>query len=84
MWRGRGWWGPWPGHGPFSYLPPWLRPGWWFGRGWCWWFYPYLMGYPYYSPWLYPYTPFSFTGMYPYSPTYPTSAYTQLPKSEVK
>ncbi|RDD53475.1 MAG: hypothetical protein BA066_04280 [Candidatus Korarchaeota archaeon NZ13-K] len=35
-----GWWrrwGPWPGRGPFSYLPPWQRPGWW-GRGWwCWW-----------------------------------------------
>ncbi|ADL18474.1 hypothetical protein ASAC_0066 [Acidilobus saccharovorans 345-15] len=36
-----GWWrfgrwggGPWPGHGPFSYLPPWERPGWamaWYG-----------------------------------------------------
>ncbi len=82
MWRGRGWWwGPWPGHGPFSYLPPWLRPGWWFGRGWCWWFYPYLMGYPYYSPWLYPYVPPSPVGMYSYPPTYP---YTQPPKSEVK
>ena len=36
-WRGRGggWAGPWPGRGPFSYLPPWQRPGWMFsfGRG---------------------------------------------------
>jgi|Deesub1362A_J573_1020465.scaffolds.fasta_scaffold01394_10 hypothetical protein len=24
------------GRGPFSYLPPWMRPGWWF-RGYCWW-----------------------------------------------
>lgn len=36
-----GWrrWGPWLGKGPFSYLPPWQRPGWWWrGRGWCWWY----------------------------------------------
>lgn len=51
-WGWYGWWGPWPGHGPFSYLPPWERPGWalW-GRGWRWWslYEPY--GYPYgYSP----------------------------------
>ena len=34
-WR---WWrrGRWPGNGPFSYLPPWERPGWVYGRGWCW------------------------------------------------
>ncbi|RLE88248.1 MAG: hypothetical protein DRJ96_05850 [Thermoprotei archaeon] len=38
----RGWIGPWPGRGPFSHLPPWLRPGWLFGRGACWW----LFGYP--------------------------------------
>lgn len=25
--RGGPWSGPWPGHGPFSYLPPWERPG---------------------------------------------------------
>lgn len=25
--------GPWPGRGPFSYLPPWQRPGWLFGYG---------------------------------------------------
>jgi len=32
-WRGRGWgwFGMWPGRGPFSYLPPWQRPGWLFG-----------------------------------------------------
>ena len=50
-WRGRGagWAGPWPGRGPFSYLPPWQRPGWLFGFGrgfgrWLW-------AYPYY-PWV--------------------------------
>jgi len=32
----RHWFGPWPGRGPFSYLPPWQRPGWYSGRGWCW------------------------------------------------
>lgn len=26
----------WPGHGPWSHLPPPLRPGYWLGRGWCW------------------------------------------------
>lgn len=31
-WRGgfggrKGWFGPWPGRGPFSFLPPWQRPG---------------------------------------------------------
>jgi hypothetical protein len=35
--RGRGgWFGPWPGRGPLSHLPPWERPGWMFGRGACW------------------------------------------------
>jgi hypothetical protein len=29
----------WPGRGPFSYLPPWQRPGWLYGRGACWWLY---------------------------------------------
>ena len=42
-WR---WWrGPWPGHGPFSYLPPWERPGWVLG-----WWAPYRPGYAYYDP----------------------------------
>lgn len=36
-------WGRYPGHGPFSYLPPWERPGWVYGRGRCW-------RYPYYQP----------------------------------
>jgi len=40
-WRGRRgggvWGGPWSGRGPFSYLPPWQRPGWLYGRGACWW-----------------------------------------------
>jgi len=45
-WSGRGGWrGPWPGRGPFSYLPPWQRPGWLFGRGACWW----LLGYPWWA-----------------------------------
>ena len=43
MWgRGRGW-KRYPGFGPWSHLPPWERPGWKFGRGWCWW---YLSQYP--------------------------------------
>ena len=29
--------GHWPGRGPFSFLPPWQRPGWLYGRGACWW-----------------------------------------------
>jgi len=34
---------PWPGRGPFSYLPPQQRPGWLYGRGACWRFFtPYL------------------------------------------
>jgi len=34
---------PWPGRGPFSYLPPAQRPGWLYGRGACWrLFTPYL------------------------------------------
>lgn len=40
------WW-KYPGYGPWAYLPPPMRPGWWFGRGWCWW---YLYGYPYVTP----------------------------------
>ncbi|MEM2907849.1 MAG: DUF5320 domain-containing protein [Candidatus Hadarchaeales archaeon] len=32
----RDWFGPWPGRGPFSYLPPWRRPGWLYGPGACW------------------------------------------------
>ncbi|MGC8932358.1 MAG: hypothetical protein ACP5LQ_03605 [Candidatus Methanodesulfokora sp.] len=60
-WRGGGWWGPWPGRGPFSYLPPWQRPGWVFGRGACWWlfgpwrYYPYYYWYPYSYYYWYPY-----------------------------
>lgn len=26
--------GIWPGRGPWSHLPPWLRPGWLLGRAW--------------------------------------------------
>jgi hypothetical protein len=34
-WRGRGGGrsGPWPGRGPFNYLPPWQRPEWLYGYG---------------------------------------------------
>jgi len=44
-----GWWGRYPGRGPWSHLPPPLRPGWWLGgRGWCWWWYARYA----YPPWL--------------------------------
>jgi len=37
-----GWAGPYPGRGPWRWLPPPLRPGWLFrGRGWCWWYWYY-------------------------------------------
>jgi hypothetical protein len=64
--RGRGGWaGPWPGRGPFSYLPPCQRPGWWFGRGACWWFLaPYMWSQYGYPPFGYPF------GMLPYSYPY--------------
>ncbi|RLF02533.1 MAG: hypothetical protein DRK00_09905 [Thermoprotei archaeon] len=66
----RGWAGPWPGRGPFSYLPPWQRPGWLFGRGACWW----LLGYPgWWYGWAYPRPPLPWMGYgYPYwrPPTY--------------
>ena len=40
--RGRGWIASHPGHGPWSHIPPWERPGWYFGGGWCWyWLAPY-------------------------------------------
>ncbi|HIP56573.1 MAG TPA: hypothetical protein EYH02_00660 [Ignisphaera aggregans] len=38
-----GWVGPYPGRGPWSHLPPWMRPGWIWGKGACWW----LFGLPY-------------------------------------
>jgi hypothetical protein len=59
-----GWSGPWPGRGPFSYLPPWQRPGWLYGRGACWWLYG-APGWaaPWYRPWLPYYAP-----PYPYYP----------------
>jgi len=64
-WR-RGWggWSPWPGNGPFSYLPPWERPGWRFGRGACW----RLFG----NPWLYSAYTYPYTGYYTpwYAPWY--------------
>jgi len=36
-WGGRDISGPWPGRGPFRYLPPWERPGWLYGPGSCRW-----------------------------------------------
>ncbi len=42
-----GWWmcsKLYPGHGPWSYIPPYERPGWWFRSWWRW---PY-----HYPPWL--------------------------------
>ncbi|NPA04659.1 MAG: hypothetical protein GXO09_01010 [Crenarchaeota archaeon] len=72
-----GWRGPWPGRGPFSHLPPWMRPGWLYGRGACrWWLWGWggwwrraalYPPYPYYPPTAYPapYTP-----PYPYPPAW--------------
>ncbi|RLG85016.1 MAG: hypothetical protein DRO18_06440 [Thermoprotei archaeon] len=58
-WRGgRGGWGrwsPWPGRGPFSHLPPWMRPGWLFGRGSCWFLFGWPWGLRWYYPFWYPY-----------------------------
>ena len=36
VWKGRRGYDAWPGRGPFSYLPPWERPGWLYGPGACW------------------------------------------------
>jgi len=84
-WKGTswgGWTGPWPGRGPFSYLPPWQRPGWLFGRGACWWLFgPYTWGmwgpwygyarhwtYPWPSPWYW--SPFMSPYTFPWYPRY--------------
>ncbi|MEM2212483.1 MAG: hypothetical protein QXK12_08820 [Candidatus Nezhaarchaeales archaeon] len=65
-WRGMGGWiGPWPGRGPFSYLPPWQRPCWIFGRGWCWRLPGYPWAYAAYFPWAprwWAYPPYAFYG----------------------
>ncbi len=78
-WRGgfgwrRGWSGPWPGNGPFNYLPPWERPGWRYGPGSCWSIFPgYGAAYnPHYSsyyrrPMYYPPYPYDYSG---YPPEY--------------
>ena len=95
-WRGGGWgrWtGPWPGRGPFSYLPPWQRPGWLFGRGACWWLFgPYAWGMwanPWYwytrygvYPWLYGYwSLYAMPYAYPWSLyAYPYAAYPWYPR----
>ncbi|MEM4747088.1 MAG: hypothetical protein QXW74_01005 [Archaeoglobaceae archaeon] len=31
----RRWIKKWPGFGPFSHLPPWERPGWYYGKCFC-------------------------------------------------
>lgn len=76
-----GWAGGWPGRGPFSYLPPWQRPGWLYGRGACWVFYrapgwsaPWYWYRPYYAPpySYYPYAAWPYqtppvSGYYPYA-----------------
>jgi hypothetical protein len=73
-WGGRGWSGPWPGRGPFSYLPPWQRPGWLFGfgRGLGWRWNPWACArFPWLPRWWWAYT--SIYG-YPYA-TYPQYPY---------
>ncbi len=80
--------GPWPGRGPFSYLPPWDRPGWYGrgrggGRGMCRWFfsqYPQeMLGYaPYqrYQNYGMPYSPYVGNRGYPYyRPSVPSYGY---------
>jgi len=64
------WNGRWPGRGPFSYLPPWQRPGWVYGRGACWWLLnPSLApGYAYPSQYAKPYM-----NSNPYKATYQQS-----------
>ncbi|RLF21776.1 MAG: hypothetical protein DRJ68_02715 [Thermoprotei archaeon] len=65
MWGFGRWFGPWPGRGPFSYLPPWLRPGWLFGRGACWW----LFGAPFWGRWFWA-TPWFTPAFYWYWPRF--------------
>ncbi|PUA31301.1 MAG: hypothetical protein B9J98_06815 [Candidatus Terraquivivens tikiterensis] len=72
-WRGGGWAGPWPGRGPFSYLPPWQRPGWLFGfgRGLRWWW-----AYPLYAGYIWPFAVYGWGYWYPWSVYgYPYIAY---------
>lgn len=41
-WHGIHSWNPYPGRGPWAHLPPWERPGWWYGKWRCWyWLAPY-------------------------------------------
>jgi hypothetical protein len=76
-WRGRGggWGGRWPGRGPFSYLPPWQRPGWIYGFGRGLYGYGRTYGYGSYSPYScarFPWLPRwwwaspSYSGYFPY------------------
>jgi len=80
-WRGRGWTGPWPGRGPFSYLPPWQRPGWLFGfgrgfgRGWWWGANPYVCArFPWLPRWWWANPAYAYGFAYPYM-TYPWYSY---------
>ena len=70
-WGRGGWLGPWPGRGPFSYLPPWQRPGWVFGRGACWSLFgmPGWMYWGYWRPWYVPWYPWGY-GSWLRPPTY--------------
>ena len=77
--RGRGgWFGPWPGRGPFSHLPPWERPGWMFGRGACWWLFGPPAGYG-----RYPFIarPYGYQTS-PYAPLRPEDEITALEESK--
>lgn len=57
-WR-KGWMRAWPGNGPFSYLPPWERPGWRYGPGSCW------RSYGYSGYGMYPYEYRDYPANYP-------------------
>jgi len=77
-WRGRGSFGPWPGRGPFSHLPPWERPGWLFGRGACQSLFGPPLGYGQYPPGAVPY----WFQTQPYGPPRPEDEVTALEESK--
>ncbi len=78
--------GPWPGRGPFNYLPPWRRPGWvfgfggGFGRGFGRWGNPYVCArFPWLPRWWWAYLGYGYRYSYPrYDLGYP---YTMHPYS---
>ena len=84
-WKGRGG-GPWPGRGPFSYLPPWQRPGWLYGRGACWWFLaPHLKAtVPQASPTVSPTAVPPVVPTMPFAPTFTKEQERQLLEQHVK